>query len=149
MSSNRIQGDVVDEYRKTRHRADSSDAIKRAKEEHAKLAADLARLEAEAKDEASLFGLLPKEKAEERDPTRTTCFVGNLSYELTEEDLRELFETYGAVKGVRLPPNKDGSGRPSGIAFVEFGDAAHARAARDGLHGEHVVGLVEEARKIV
>lgn len=66
------------------------DQIERLAAKQAELKRQIAALEAEAGDAKSLYGLLPAEKR--LDPTRTTCFVGNLPYEATAEKLTELFE---------------------------------------------------------
>ena len=52
-------------------------------------------------------------------------FVGNLAYNTTEDDLREIFSTVGHIEGVRIVTDRD-TGRPRGFAFVEFSDAATA-----------------------
>lgn len=48
-----------------------------------------------------------------------SIYVGNLSYEINEKDLSEVFAEYGTVKRVYLPTDKE-SGRPRGFAFVEL-----------------------------
>ncbi len=55
-------------------------------------------------------------------------FVGNLPYNLTEAELRELFSAAGTVSYVSLPTDRE-SGRPRGFAFVEFNDPAQAEDA--------------------
>lgn len=55
-------------------------------------------------------------------------FVGNLSYEVTEADLRALFSEVGTVTVVRVPVDRE-SGRPRGFAFVDFAERAQAEAA--------------------
>ena len=75
-------------------------------------------------------------------------FVGNLAYTATEEDVRQLFEGYGAVETVNLLMDRD-TGRPRGFGFVEMPDATEAQAAIDGLNGTSLGGrqlTVNEAR---
>jgi cold-inducible RNA-binding protein len=62
-------------------------------------------------------------------------FVGNLSYEATEAQLREHFGTIGPVTYCYLPTDRE-TGRPRGFAFVEFGDDSHAHQAIDRLNNQ-------------
>jgi len=55
-------------------------------------------------------------------------FVGNLSYEVTEADLRALFSEIGAVSMVRIPLDRE-SGRPRGFAFVDFAERSEGEQA--------------------
>jgi RNA recognition motif-containing protein len=75
-------------------------------------------------------------------------FVGNLAYTATEEEIRQLFEEYGAVDTIRLATDRD-TGRPRGFGFVEMPDTTEAQAAIDGLNGTSLGGrplTVNEAR---
>ena len=75
-------------------------------------------------------------------------FVGNLSFSVTEQTLRSLFETYGTVGRVNLVTDRD-SGQPRGFAFVEMTNNAEAEKAIDALNGRDVEGRtlnVNEAR---
>ena len=60
-------------------------------------------------------------------------YVGNLSYSVTEEQLRELFSNYGEVKEVRIIPSRD-------FGFVEMSDTAEAEKAKEALNGCEVEG---------
>jgi RNA recognition motif-containing protein len=60
-------------------------------------------------------------------------FVGNLSYQVTEAEVREHFSAVGPVAFIHLPTDRD-SGRPRGIAFVEFHDPAQAEEAIRRFH---------------
>jgi RNA recognition motif-containing protein len=62
-------------------------------------------------------------------------YVGNLSYETTEDDLAAEFGTFGKVESVAVPSDKF-SGRPRGFAFVEMPTKAEAEAAIAGLNGK-------------
>ena len=55
-------------------------------------------------------------------------FVGNLSFGVTEDTLRSLFEQYGAVERVNIVTDRD-SGQPRGFAFVEMTNDAEAQNA--------------------
>ena len=75
-------------------------------------------------------------------------FVGNLSYDVTEADLRAAFEAFGAVASVNILKDQE-SGQPRGFGFVEMPSAAEAQAAISGLHGKDLLGrplTVNEAR---
>lgn len=75
-------------------------------------------------------------------------YVGNLSYDTTEEQLRDLFTPFGEPDSARLITDRD-SGRSKGFGFVEFSDGAQARAAMSALNGKDVGGrslTVNEAR---
>ena len=62
-------------------------------------------------------------------------YVGNLSRELTEEELRQAFEAFGQVTSVSIIKDKY-SGQPRGFGFVEMASKAEAQAAIDGLKGK-------------
>lgn len=67
----------------------------------------------------------------------TTLFVGNLSPEVTDSDLRRVFSVYGEIGSIRVPRNR--AGRPRGFALVELEDDA-AAAAVDALKGTELKG---------
>ena len=62
-------------------------------------------------------------------------YVGNLSYEVTEDELAAEFGVYGKVDSVAVPSDKF-SGRPRGFAFVEMSTKTEAEAAIAGLNGK-------------
>lgn len=66
-------------------------------------------------------------------------YVGNLSYETTEAELRELFSAHGTVESVNLI-TEGGGGRSKGFGFVEFRDDQEANAAIAALNGTEVRG---------
>ena len=75
-------------------------------------------------------------------------YVGNLSYEATEEDLRQEFEAFGEVTSVSIITDRD-SGRPKGFGFVEMTAKAEAEAAIAGINGKTLKErtiVVNEAR---
>ncbi|MGH9369782.1 MAG: RNA recognition motif domain-containing protein [Thermoanaerobaculia bacterium] len=75
-------------------------------------------------------------------------YVGNLPYNTTEEDLRNLFSQYGNVESVAVVTDRD-TGRSRGFGFVEFADDNEARNAITGLSGQEYGGralTVNEAR---
>jgi cold-inducible RNA-binding protein len=62
-------------------------------------------------------------------------YVGNLSWDMTEEELQQEFMAYGEVASASIPSDKF-SGRPKGFAFVEMGSKSEAEAAITGLNGK-------------
>ena len=75
-------------------------------------------------------------------------FVGNLSYETTQNDLHAAFAAYGSVERVDLIRDRD-TGQPRGFAFVEMTDQQGAQAAIAQLNGAELRGRamnVNEAR---
>ena len=62
-------------------------------------------------------------------------FVGNLSYEATEAELRQHFSTIGPVSYCYLPTDRE-TGRPRGFAFVEYADDSLANQAIDRLNNQ-------------
>jgi len=75
-------------------------------------------------------------------------YVGNLPYDVTEEELKQEFLAYGEVASVSIMTDKF-SGRPKGFAFVEMGSKAEGEAAIEGLNGKTLKErtiVVNEAR---
>ena len=75
-------------------------------------------------------------------------YVGNLSYDTTDSDLRELFEEHGTVESAQVIMDRD-SGRSKGFGFVEMSSDQEAQAAIDALNGQEVNGralTVNEAK---
>jgi RNA recognition motif-containing protein len=68
-----------------------------------------------------------------------SIYVGNLSYEVTKEDLTSVFAEYGTVKRVHLPTDKE-SGRVRGFGFVEMDTEAEEDAAIETLDGAKWMG---------
>jgi cold-inducible RNA-binding protein len=80
----------------------------------------------------------------------TRLYVGNLSYNVTEQELREVFAEGGRnVAEVKVVLDRD-TGRPRGFAFVEMGSESDASAAIEQLTGRQIQGRpinVSEARE--
>jgi RNA recognition motif-containing protein len=68
-----------------------------------------------------------------------TIYVGNLSYQATEDDLRSVFAEYGSVKRVVLPTDRE-TGRMRGFAFVEMIQDTEEDAAITELDGAEWMG---------
>jgi RNA recognition motif-containing protein len=68
-----------------------------------------------------------------------SIYVGNLSYEVTQEDLNSTFAEYGTVKRVQLPTDRE-TGRVRGFAFVEMGSDAEEEKAITELDGAEWMG---------
>jgi cold-inducible RNA-binding protein len=78
----------------------------------------------------------------------TNIFVGNLSYDVSQDQLHNAFSQYGAVEKVNIITDRD-SGQPRGFAFVEMSDAQQATDAINALNGAELNGRamnVNEAR---
>lgn len=76
---------------------------------------------------AQAYGDVPSEPS-------TVLFVGNVSFDTTEDNLWEVFAEYGEVKSVRLPTDRD-TQRPKGFGYVEFVDIDSAKKAFEGAKG--------------
>jgi cold-inducible RNA-binding protein len=75
-------------------------------------------------------------------------YVGNLDYSTTEDTIRALFESHGAVDSVNIITDRD-TGRPRGFCFVEMPNDAEAREAIATVNGQEIDGRtlqVNEAR---
>jgi RNA recognition motif-containing protein len=68
-----------------------------------------------------------------------SIYVGNLSYEVTQDALSTVFAEYGSVKRVQLPTDRE-TGRLRGFAFVEMGSEAEETAAIEALDGAEWMG---------
>jgi len=68
-----------------------------------------------------------------------SIYVGNLSYQVTQEDLSSVFAEYGTVKRVQVPTDRE-TGRMRGFAFVEMGSDAEETAAIEALDGAEWMG---------
>lgn len=66
-------------------------------------------------------------------------YVGNMSYDVTEEELRNLFSEYGQVSEVNIIEDRD-TGRPKGFAFVEMPTQAEAENAIKNLNEKEMKG---------
>jgi len=66
-------------------------------------------------------------------------FVGNLSFNTTENDLQDAFAAYGTVSEANLVMDRM-TNQPRGFAFVTMGSAEEAQKAIDGLNGREVSG---------
>ncbi len=78
----------------------------------------------------------------------TNIFVGNLSYQTTQDDLYAAFSAYGSVERVNIITDRD-SGQPRGFAFVEMTEKRDAETAMSQLNGAELNGRtmnVNEAR---
>lgn len=78
----------------------------------------------------------------------TNIFVGNLSYQTTQDELYAAFANYGAVERVNIITDRD-TGQPRGFAFVEMTNRSEAEAAIARLNGMELNGRaisVNEAR---
>ncbi len=75
-----------------------------------------------------------------------SIYVGNLSFEVTQEDLSSVFAEYGSVKRVQLPTDRE-TGRMRGFGFVEMGTEAEETAAIDALDTAEWMGRTLKVNK--
>jgi RNA recognition motif-containing protein len=78
----------------------------------------------------------------------TKLYVGNLSYDVTNASLEEMFASFGDVRSAQVVTDRD-TGRSKGFGFVEYSDANAARAAIAAMNGKETGGrslTVNEAR---
>lgn len=75
-----------------------------------------------------------------------SIYVGNLSYEVTQDDLSQVFAEYGTVSRVQLPTDRE-TGRLRGFAFVEMGTEAEESAAIEALDGAEWMGRALKVNK--
>ncbi|MEC4806387.1 MAG: RNA-binding protein [Jaaginema sp. PMC 1079.18] len=68
-----------------------------------------------------------------------SIYVGNLSYEVTQDDLTVVFADYGSVQRVHLPTDRE-TGRVRGFGFVELDTEAEEDAAIEALDGAEWMG---------
>lgn len=68
-----------------------------------------------------------------------SIYVGNLSYQVAEDDLKQTFAEYGTVKRIQLPTDRE-TGRVRGFAFVEMGTEAEEATAIEALDGAEWMG---------
>jgi RNA recognition motif-containing protein len=68
-----------------------------------------------------------------------SVYVGNLSYDVTEEGLNSVFAEYGSVKRIQLPTDRE-TGRVRGFAFVDMSSEAEELAAIEALDGAEWMG---------
>jgi RNA recognition motif-containing protein len=75
-----------------------------------------------------------------------SVYVGNLSYQVTQEDLIETFSEYGKVVSVQLPKDRE-TGRMRGFAFVEMSSEDEESAAIEALDGAEWMGREMKVNK--
>ncbi|MEO0408641.1 MAG: RNA-binding protein [Cyanobacteria bacterium P01_A01_bin.135] len=68
-----------------------------------------------------------------------TIYIGNLSFQATEDDLRSVFVEYGTVKRISLPTDRE-TGRRRGFAFVDMESDSEEEAAIQELDGAEWMG---------
>jgi RNA recognition motif-containing protein len=75
-----------------------------------------------------------------------SIYVGNLSYNVTQDDLTKVFSEYGTVTRVQLPTDRE-TGRLRGFGFVEMESATAEDAAIQALDGAEWMGRVMKVNK--
>ena len=66
-----------------------------------------------------------------------TLFLGNLSFEVTQDDVSEAFGPHGTIMGVRLPTDRE-TGAPKGFGYVTFATVEEATAALEAMQGGYI-----------
>lgn len=75
-----------------------------------------------------------------------TVYVGNLSYNATEDDLTEVFKEYGSIKRIQVPVDRE-TGRMRGFAFVEMSAESEEDKAIEDLDGAEWMGRTLKVNK--
>jgi RNA recognition motif-containing protein len=94
---------------------------------------------------------LTRQKTLNRNSIRSkkmNIYVGNLSFDTTEQDLRQAFEAFGQVTSTNIISDKI-TGQSKGFGFIEMSEKDQAQAAIDGMNGKEIKGRamnVNEAR---
>ena len=73
-------------------------------------------------------------------------YVGNLSYDVSEEDLKETFESFGEIESVKIIKDNY-SGRSKGFGFIEMPNNADAQSAINGLNEKELKGRTLNVNK--
>ena len=69
----------------------------------------------------------------------TKLYVGNLSFDSSEDDIRDAFGAYGTVSSVNVITDRE-TGRPRGFAFVEMSSGSEAQSAMQAMDGQDFAG---------
>ncbi|RMZ78032.1 hypothetical protein DV737_g4066, partial [Chaetothyriales sp. CBS 132003] len=130
----------------------SSDESNSSDEKNAPKTNGAPKTSTDNEDAAKTKPQIAKRKADEEEPDRaikkakaeeaangSNLFVGNLSWNITEEWLQEEFEQFGEITGVRLMTDR-ATGRSKGFGYVEFANAADAAKAHDAKKGSELDG---------
>jgi RNA recognition motif-containing protein len=75
-----------------------------------------------------------------------SIYVGNLSFDATQDQITEVFAEYGKVSRVSMPTDRE-TGRPRGFAFVEMESEHQETAAIDALDGAEWMGRDLKVKK--
>ncbi|MCH2613120.1 MAG: RNA-binding protein, partial [Opitutales bacterium] len=73
-------------------------------------------------------------------------YVGNLSFDASEDDVRNAFAQFGNVESIKLITDRE-TGRPRGFGFVTMPDSSEANAAIESLNGTELLGRELRARE--
>ena len=92
--------------------------------------------------------LIAKGNGKKEEKVSKKLYVGNLSYKVTEDDLKDLFGEFGTIIEVSVITDRE-TGRPRGFAFIEMDSDDDANKAVDSLNGKTIQDreiVVNEAR---
>jgi nucleolin len=76
---------------------------------------------------------------DKRSPPSNTLFLGNVSFECSNESIQEIFAEYGDISRVSLPTDRE-TGSLKGFGYVDFSNQAEATAALEALNGQDIAG---------
>ena len=75
-----------------------------------------------------------------------SIYVGNLSFDATQDDINQVFAEYGTVRSVKVPTDRE-TGRVRGFAFVEMSAETEEQAAIEALDGAEWMGRTLKVNK--
>ena len=81
----------------------------------------------------------PGQRRQGDEPISRKVFVGNLSFDVTREELIEAFNAAGKVLDAKVPTDRE-TGRPRGFAFIEFEEEASVQRCIEQMHGKDLKG---------
>ena len=91
------------------------------------------------KPDANGAGARANKFGDKRSPPSNILFLGNVSFECSNESIQEIFAEYGTVTRVSLPTDRD-TGSLKGFGYVDFSSQEEATAALEALNGQDIAG---------
>jgi nucleolin len=91
------------------------------------------------KPDANAAGARANKYGDKRSPPSNTLFLGNVSFECSNESIQEIFAEYGNITRVSLPTDRD-TGSLKGFGYVDFSSQQEATAALEALNGQEIEG---------
>ncbi|EOA88976.1 uncharacterized protein SETTUDRAFT_52439, partial [Exserohilum turcica Et28A] len=91
------------------------------------------------KPDANAAGARANKFGDKRSPASNTLFLGNISFECTNDSIQQIFAEYGNITRVSLPTDRD-TGSLKGFGYVDFSTQEEATAALEALNGQDIEG---------